>query len=80
MQRQRNKGKCGNDIIVNDIKMVVQYINSNSRFGVSPFAIGMTHQDAALEAQLALQVALSYISDEDMDRYSCNVFRKSYYS
>lgn len=61
----------GHHLIANDIKMIVQYKNSNSRFGVSPFAIGMTHQDAPLEAQLALQVALNYMSNEDMDRYCC---------
>ncbi|XP_066318395.1 uncharacterized protein [Miscanthus floridulus] len=54
-----------NSIIVNDMKVVIQYINRNSRFGVSPFAIGMTHPDAPLEAQLASQIALCHMNDED---------------
>ena len=51
------------------MKVVIQYINRNSRFGVSPFAIGMTHPDAPLEAQLASQIALCHMNDEDTARY-----------
>lgn len=51
------------------MKLVIQNITYNSRFGVSPFAIGMTHTDAPLEAQMALQIAMRHIGDEELKRY-----------
>lgn len=50
------------------MQLVVQLMNPSCKFGISPFAIGMTHPDAPLEAQLALQIAMRNLTDEDMKR------------
>lgn len=51
------------------MELVLEYKNKNTKFGVSPFAIGMTHQDVALEAQIAMQLAMREVTDEDLNRY-----------
>jgi hypothetical protein len=52
------------------MEVVVQSITKRSKFGVSPFATGMTHRDVPLEAQLATQMAMGQLTDEDVNRYT----------
>lgn len=59
----------GNTIVMKDMGVIIQYINSKSKFGVSPFAIGMTHRDVPLENKIAMQMAMGQASYEDMTRY-----------
>ncbi|CAN6205475.1 unnamed protein product [Urochloa humidicola] len=52
-------------MVINDIIVDATYFRSQSRFGVSPFMMGLEHRDAPLEAQLKLEKALRQLSDED---------------
>lgn len=56
-----------NELLIDD-----SYMDPNSRFGISPFTINLTHKDAPLECQLNLEKALKAQNDEDQKRYNAS--------
>jgi hypothetical protein len=56
-------------MVINDIVVDVTCFRNQSRFGVSPFTIGVGHKDAPLEAQLNLSLALSKVDEQEKKRY-----------
>lgn len=52
------------------MKMMIQYKEKSDRFGISPFAIGMTHPDTTFETQLTIQIGLGEVTNDEMLRYA----------
>lgn len=47
---------------------MIGYREENDRFGISPFAVGLAHPDTTLETQLAIQIALNQVTNEEVRR------------
>jgi hypothetical protein len=47
----------------------VSYMEPNSKFGISPFTINLTHKDAPLECQFKLEKELKAQNERDKKRY-----------
>ncbi|CAL5015641.1 unnamed protein product [Urochloa decumbens] len=61
------KVQAGKVMVINDIVVDATYFRNQTRFGVSPFCIGLAHKDAPLEVQLKLERALRQVKDEEKD-------------
>lgn len=58
--------------VVQDDELVVDdsCIEPNSKFGISPFTINLTHKDAPLDCQFKLERTLKWRTHEDKMRYT----------
>ena len=62
-------GRSNEFSMVDELMNDVPYLKTNSRFGVSPFTINLTHQDAPLEQQLILDKKIRNQTEEEEKRY-----------
>lgn len=55
-------------IVMDELIVDVSYMKPNSKFGISPFQINLTHQDAPLEYLFKLERAIRGQNNEQQER------------
>lgn len=54
-----------NTMVMNGIEVDITYMDNLTRFGISPFAINMTHTDSDLDNIFKLQMAIGKLEDHE---------------
>lgn len=57
---------------VNNIDFDATHLNHSEIFGLSPFALDLSHPDAPFECVASLYNALKNLPDSDKDRIQCS--------
>lgn len=63
-----NNEEKGQMILVDDLIVAIPNLSRDSKFGISPFTLNLTHKDAPLQRQILLDRTLRQQKDDDRGR------------